>query len=267
MNFLRLLFAFIAIPGVIFSQSALKERSLAGRSMSVRKAANYYLRKKINLSPEFSIQYSSLFSGLQRYTMRDTIMATKIIKRLYQFNDILFYRLMRIRLEWEFKQHLVKSPLDSVCLLLKNNIDSAKYYYMLGLYFKDSMNEKLARHFGYVRATDGGNEITDWRKMKTLIWRDPKIIESITVDDLILNDSDSTQRYFKVDRPRDSSIFYFRTAIDTDPTEFHYLKEFLLFMSNLPGKKDAEIQQVIISKLENYTDKEKKRLKKYLDGF
>lgn len=189
MNFLSLLFAFIAIPCTIFSQTAFKKEALSEHRMNVRKAANYYLKKKINQSPEFSIQYSSLFSGIQGYTKRDTIIATKLINRLYQFNDILFYRLMRIRLEWEFTQHLVISPLDSVRPILKNNIDSSKYYYMPGLYFQDSMTENLARSFGFVRSTCEGNEVVDWAHMKVLKWRDPKTIESITVDDIIIGNA------------------------------------------------------------------------------
>ena len=124
MNFLRLLFAFIVIPGTLFPQSTL--RSFPERRMNVRKAANYYLKKKMDPSPRFSIQYSSLFSGLQHYSKRDTTIATKIIKRLYSFNDILFYRLMRIRLEWEFKQHLARASLDSIPALLKKQNEIIK---------------------------------------------------------------------------------------------------------------------------------------------
>ena len=265
-KFLILLFPFIAIHSAIFSQTTFNKKAFAEHRMHVRKAANYYLRKKIDPSPEFSVQYVSLFSGLKGYTWRDTLLATKVINRLYQFNDILFYRLMRIRLEWEFRQHLQRPPLDSIMPLLKNNNDSAKYYYMLGLYFQDSMTWQLARTFGYVRSTYDGNEVVDWRKMKDLNWRDPKTIESITVDDFILNVSKDIQRNFKFDHLRDSSILYYKMALGNDPTEFHYLKELILFLSNLFGIKDEEIQLVITSKLENYTDKEKKWLRRYLDS-
>ncbi|HET6995021.1 MAG TPA: hypothetical protein VFI06_08560 [Chitinophagaceae bacterium] len=254
MKFLSLLFALIAISPAIFSQTTIK---IPEHRMNVRKAANYYLRKKMNPSPRFSIQYTSLFAGLQGYTKRDSLLANKIINQLYQFNDILFYRLMRIRLEWEFKRHIVKSPLDSASLLLKNNIDSAKYYYMLGLFFQDSLAERLARRFGYVRATAGDIEVVDWRKMKTVKWRNRKVIGST---DLGHHDN-------RIDPMGDSVIVYYKRAIDNDPTEFHYLKEFILFMSNLPEDRDAEMKQVIASKLENYSDKEKNWVKKYFGEF
>jgi hypothetical protein len=267
MKFLILLFAFIAITCTIFPQTTFNKKAFSEHRMNVRKAANYYLRKKINPSPEFSVQYTSLFSGLQGYTRRDTLLATKLINKLHRVDGILFYRLMRIRLEWEFKQHFARSPLDAVRSLLKNNIDSAKYHYMLSLYFQDSITEHLSRKYGFVRATYDGNEVVDRRKMKDLNWRDPKTVESIPFDDFILNVSKDIQRNFKFDHLRDSSILYYKMALDNDPTEFHYLKELILFLSNLSGIKDEEIQQVITSKMENYTDKEKKWLKKYLHSF
>lgn len=251
MKVLGLLIALATIPIAIYSQIASENK------MKVRNAANYYLKKKIDPSPEFSTQYNSLFWGFQGYTKKDTLIAAKLIKRLYQVNDILFYRLMRIRLEWEFKQHLVKYPLDSIRHLLKKNIDSSQYYYMLGLYFRDSMTENLARRLGFVKVNSSGNEIVDWRIMKIKKWRNPKAIES--PHGYILND-------FKVDRHRDSAIFYYKIAIKNNPTEFHYLKELLLFMSNLPENKDEEVQQIITSKLENYTQEEKKWVKEYLDS-
>jgi hypothetical protein len=256
MKFLTLLFAFIGISIAIFSQTKNKKKDIHEHRMSVQRAANYYLRKKLNSSPEFAVQYTSLFSGLQGYKKKDTLLATRVINRLYLLNDILFYRLMRIRLEWEFKQHLVRSSLDSVGFLLKNNIDSAKYFYMLALYFRDSMMENLARRLGYVKATYDGSEIVDWRKLTSLKWGDRRVIEG---PHEFLG---PVEPNFKVGRFRDSSIFYYKKAIDNDPTEFHYLKEFLLFMSNLPENKDAEIQQVINSKLNNYTRKEKKWIRK-----
>src|SRR5436190_16429041 len=129
MKFLTLLFAFTGISLAIFSQTTHKKKDIHEHRMHVRRAANYYLRKKLSPSPEFSVQYNSLFYGLQGYRKKDTLLANRVINRLYKVNDILFYRLMRIRLEWELKQRFAKSPLDSVCLLLKNNIDSAKYFY------------------------------------------------------------------------------------------------------------------------------------------
>jgi hypothetical protein len=103
--------------------------------------------------------------------------------------------------------------------------------------------------------------------MKKIKWRDPKLMAWFNHDDLILTFGKDIHRDFKFDHLRDSLIFYYKMAIDNDPTEFHYLKELILFLSNMPENKDSEIQQIITLKLENYTDKEKKWLKKYLDSF
>jgi hypothetical protein len=94
MNFLSILIIASAIPSAIFSQSTPKSKALTGHQMNVRHAANYYLHNK-NPSPEFSVRYNSLFSGRQQYTTHDTIIATQLIQKLYELNDILFFRLMR----------------------------------------------------------------------------------------------------------------------------------------------------------------------------
>lgn len=265
-KFLCVLIPVIAGPCTVFSQTIPVNKLLYGRRVNERHAANYYLHKK-NPYPRFSIQYNSLFSGLQNYAKRDTATATKLIRRLYKLNDILFFRLMRIRLQWEFKQRHVRSSLDSIRPLIRNNIDSAKYHYMLALYFRDSLNERIARGLGYVRATYNGDEVVDWRKLKYLKWRNPRVIETIGSDPLIIPPQEHGR--IKSFGTRDSLIFlykmaiedYYYLAVDEDPKEFHYLRELIAFLYNQPENRDQEIREIINSKHSNYTDKEQEALK------
>jgi hypothetical protein len=117
------------------------------------------------------------------------------------------------------------------------------------------MSERLARTYGYVKATYRGDELVDWVKMKYTKWGDPMSTPRGCGGLMIPNDDDYDRKKFSL---RDTAIFHYKLAIDKDPTEFHYLKELILYMSNSPKIKDEEIQQVIISKLSNYNDKEKK---------
>jgi len=272
MNYPNMLIIAIAIPCTIFSQTISKTKALTGHTMNVRHAANYYLHNK-NPSLEFSPQYTSVFSGLRHYTKRDTVIATKLIKRLYKLNDILFFRLMRIRLQWEFKERYVRSSLDSTLPRLENNTDSAKYHYMLSLYFLNSLYERIARGLGYVKVTYDGSEVVDWRKMKVMKWRDPTVIEAISDGDGLT----LPQQYYKPPKAfglRDALLFnyklaiekYFEMAVQEDPAEFHYLRELIVFMYNQPENRDEEIRQLINSKLENYTDKQQRQLKTFLAG-
>ena len=136
MNFPCSLFTVIVFPVTIFSQPSLK-KELYGSKENNRETINYY-REKTDLSRGFINSSVKLISG-----HRDFIKVNKLIKQLYKFNETVFYRFIRIRLEWEFKEHLMLPPLDSVKSLLKNKIDSAGYYYMLAIYFKDSMYEYI----------------------------------------------------------------------------------------------------------------------------
>ena len=53
----------------------------------------------------------------------------------------------------------------------------------------------------------------------------------------------------------DSSVFYYKKAMEYDPGEFFYLADLLFCLSNF-GEEKA-IQQIITSKLNIYTGKEK----------
>jgi hypothetical protein len=253
MNFPSFLFALILIPAIIFSQPPIKKER-DGSKENDRETINYY-RKNTDLSRGFINSYVRLISGDRGYEKKDTLRADRLIKRLPLFIETVFYRLMRVRLEWEFKQHLLLSPLESVKPLLKTNIDSAQYYYMLAIYFKDSMYERWARHFGYSRINYQDHEIVDWAKIKKIKWADPKLIEQVTINSLIPSS-------FRKDRMMDSSVFYYKKAMEYDPGEFFYLADLLFYLSNF-GEEKA-IQQIITSKLNNYTGKEKAWLKEYL---
>jgi len=71
---LTVLIAAFAVPSTIFPQTTLKPKALTGCTMNVWHAVNYYLHKKIP-SPGFSVQYNSVFSGLQIYKERDSAIA------------------------------------------------------------------------------------------------------------------------------------------------------------------------------------------------
>ncbi len=260
MSFRCIFFALVFIPYAVFSQPILKSKKSPDAKVSVKKAANYYLKKRHNPSPGYSIYYSSLFSGLQKYTKKDSLLANKVISRLYQFNDILFFRLMRIRLEWEFKQHLNKSPLDSLLSLCKNNIDSANYSFILGIYFEDCLYERIACKYGYVRALYDESEVVDWRKVRTFRFYDSKIWEQICIDKLILPiiDTVNSSRPFLAN----TAIKYYAKSYELNNSAFYYIKELLIFLAKL-GEED-EIQKIILSNMKNSTSKQKRWFKKCL---
>lgn len=222
-----------------------------GRKGNKREAIKYY-KKNTDLPRNLIHSYVGLISDPQRYERKDTLKANKIINQLFQYNDNTFYRLMRVRLEWEFKQRLKPSLLDSARLLLKNNIDLAYYYYMLGNYFKDSMSERMARKFGFVRVTLDGNEIPDWRKIESFRLNFPGILISLHEYHMPSDDNRAEKNMM------DSSIYYYKKAIDFAKTEFYYIKE-LLFLLN-KHYQEATLQQIIKQYQNNYTSKEKKWL-------
>jgi gliding motility-associated lipoprotein GldK len=47
-----------------------------------------------------------------------------------------------------------------------------------------------AKKLGYVKAGTDGNEYVDWKKMQTLKWSDPKVVEQLGQTDLILSPED-----------------------------------------------------------------------------
>lgn len=240
-----LLILFISLSLNLFSQSREKDTKL--------KSVNYYL-KRTTLSRSFIAKYIKLTSNANSYSKKDSLLANKLIKELLMYDETTFYRIMRTRLEWEFKEHLTVPQLDSVKSLLKNSIDSSNYYYMLGIYYRDSLNAKFARQMGYVKVNNQGTEVVNWKTVNRLDWRHPKLLETT---------SHYEYPIFKDENLKDSSLKYYKMSIELNPKEFYYLNEFLIYLYKLG--EETEIQQIINSKLKNYSDKEKVWLKKSLD--
>ena len=254
MNYRCIFLVLIAIPVTIFSQKKMEENYFPESKGNFKKAAKYYLKKRIDTTSGFTKYYASLFSEIPNYTTKDRLLALKLINRLYQFDDILFFKLMQIRLEWNFRERISYSPLYSVRGPLKNNIDSANYSLLLGIYFKDTLIERVARHMGYVRGVNPSVEIVDWQKMKTMKWVELKKMEQLPNYDTIIP--------FVGKGLKDSSFKYYKRAIELDSTQFYHIKEFLIYLYKFG--EDMEIQQLIISKIKNYNKKEKIWLEKLL---
>ena len=210
-----------------------------------QKAINYYL-KTIDLFPDFYTPYIELDSYLEDNDKADTSIANEFINRLYRVNDTVFYRLMRIRLEWEFKERLVLAPLDSVRVLLKDNIDSADYYSTLAIYFKDEMYSSAANTLGYLKSGSDGTEHIDWKKTETIRWDDPRTMNKLTDDE-------------KLFVKKDSALFYYKKAVELDTTDAYYMQNLIFFLSGFG--EDEDIQQILPAKLKYYPDEEKASLK------
>lgn len=254
MNFRCFLLIFIlAFPYTGLTQISAKGKYFSERKGNVRKAVRYYLRKGLTESQGFSCQYESLFSGLKSYTQKDKLWANQLLSKLYEVDSILFFKLMRIRLEWYLKERLVLTGLDSVQNLIKTTTDQAHYNYMKGLYYSDSYYEKLARHMGYVKAINANTEIVDWKKMNTMRWGSIKILEQIP-------NSIVPERPFKYENLKDSAIAYYKKAIENSRSEFFYFKEILFYLSKHNEK--LLIQQLLNSNLNTYSLKERRWLRK-----
>lgn len=181
MNFRFIAFIIILFfSPAVFAQQSVKGKYFTEIKGNVPKAVKFYLRKGIPHSPVFSRQYESLFSGLKSYNEKDKLLVSQLISKLYNVDTILFFRLMRIRLEWELKERLFLPALDSVQNFIKTKTEQAHYNYMKGLYYWDNYYEKLARHMGYVKPINANTEIVDWKKMNTMQWRGSKVFEQIS---------------------------------------------------------------------------------------
>jgi tetratricopeptide (TPR) repeat protein len=107
-----------------------------------RRALNY-LFKSIDLFPDYSSPYDIVYD--YAIEKKDTATATAFIHRLKKYGDTASMRLMRIRFEKEFyRTALSVKSLDSVILLLKDDIDSADYFYTLGMYYKEEADTDSA---------------------------------------------------------------------------------------------------------------------------
>ncbi len=234
----------IMIHGSMFAQSSVTD---VNNKINIRNTVDHYL-ENTSLSRHFVKTYVKLMTGPKRYATKARI----LIQKLYSKNDLAFYRLMRIKLEWEYIQHLKYTPLDSVRSILQTNKDSAHYYYTLALYFTDSMNATAARKFGYVKAINPSVEEVDWIKMKSIKWADPKIIQNIT----------GHERFSWDEKMRDTAFAYYKRAIEQYPAAFFYLKETIFFLHKIGERK--LITELISQQQHHYTKKEKEWLNDFI---
>jgi len=234
----------IMTPGSVFAQSSVAD---VNNKTNIRHTVDHYL-ENTSLSRHFVKTYVKLMTGPKRHPAKARI----LIQKLYSKNDLAFYRLMRIKLEWEYLQHLKYTPLDSVRSILQTNKDSTHYYYTLALYFTDSMTAVAARKFGYVKAINPSVEEVDWSKMKSMKWTDPKIIETIGVH----------ERFSWDKKMRDTAFAYYKRAIEQYPAAFFYLKETIFFLHKIGERK--LITELISQQQHHYTKKEKEWINDFL---
>ncbi len=244
MKSFNFLFVLMSIPAAVFSQTSKDVDP--GSKATKREAVKFYL-KKTDLSRSFIKSYISLIPG-----RKDSIKANETIKQLIQSDQTVFSRLMRINLEWKLKIYLLSS-LDFVSPVLNKSIDSAYYYYVRANYYGDSMMAKTARKLGFVWANAEGSEIVDWGKMNTFKWYSPKKIEQMHFMPDTLPIMDYSMK--------DSTVYYYKKAIEIDPGSFYYLADLLSFLFKLG--EGRTIQEIVNSKLNKYTAKQKKLLEDY----
>lgn len=113
-----------------------------------------YLFMNIDQFPDHWEPYELLYSyALEK---KDSSIAKDFIKRLNVYNDTASMRLLRLRFEHEFyKRPLSIKTLEESILILNDNIDSADYFYTLGLYYeqKNSYDADSAM-ICYLKAAD-----------------------------------------------------------------------------------------------------------------
>lgn len=246
-------------PLCLVSQSSNDVQALLKSKMTTQTSIAYYL-KNTNLSRHFINRYIDLTKSFKKhdffkakkykgYRSEDTLMAYKQIKRLNEAGQNAKHQLMRTRLEWDYKEHLQKTLLDSAMLKLRNYSDSASYFFTLGIYCKDSINEVIARRFGYVKSDNKGNELVDWEKMNNFKF-DGWVISDLSALPPTIDIS--------IGDIRNSFILYFEKAIELDKKEFYYMIEMLVALIRLG---DEETVQKKITEYKNgYSINEQKWL-------
>jgi len=94
-----------------------------------------YLFLNIDQFPDHWEPYELLYD--YAIEKKDSSVASDFIQRLNIYKDTISMRLLRIRFENEFYKRDISMQTLKECLpLLKNNIDSADYFYTLGLYYR-----------------------------------------------------------------------------------------------------------------------------------
>lgn len=157
-----------------------------------KRGIDYYLLS-IDHFPDYWPPYDALYD--YAIEKKDTLTAEQLIIRFKKYDDTASMRLERIRFEYDFYEIPISISLPSNIPLLKDAIDSADYFYTLGLVFK--------------------NEIED----------------------------------------EDSVIYYYRKAIDLNPTDIFYLQTLVNYLIDLGY--DGEAQELMIQKMDKYEGEEK----------
>ena len=116
-----------------------------------KKGIEYYLLS-IDHFPDYGPPYEALYD--YAIAKKDTITAEKLISRLKKYDDTASMRLQRIRFEYDFYTIPISLSLPSARLLLKDNIDSADYYYKMGLLFKNEISDDDSAAYYYRKAMD-----------------------------------------------------------------------------------------------------------------
>ncbi len=116
-----------------------------------KKGVNYYFLS-IDQFPDYWPPYEALYD--YAIDKKDSITAEKLIASFKKYDDTASMRLQRIRFEYDFYKHPLSISLPTVKSLLKNNSDTADYYYTLGLLFKEEINDDDSAALYFRKAVD-----------------------------------------------------------------------------------------------------------------
>ena len=161
-----------------------------------------YLLKSIDLFPDYKPPYDALYDYATR--KKDKALAQEFITRLKKYDDSVSIRLIRIR----FEDQMAITPLsitilDSLRPMLKDNIDSANYYNIMGFYYASTKH----------------------------------------------NDEDSI-------------YYYYNAAVELDSAESFYILTLTDFLAKQHSYEEA--QELLIRKMNNFSDDEKAELQQQL---
>lgn len=104
-----------------------------------KQGVDYYLFS-IDHFPDYWPPYEALYD--YSIEKKDTIIANELIARFRKYDDTVSMRLNRIRFEYDFWGIPLSQSLPETIPLLKDNIDSADYYYTMAVMYKDEINDE-----------------------------------------------------------------------------------------------------------------------------
>ena len=259
MKIISIFFFSLVIPVFLFSQAGRPVEDGLDSKTIITTATAFYL-KNTSFSKHFITQYAHLTKSFKKhgfpyskkyhgYRTKDTLQANRQSLILNKKGQSAFPLLMRARLLWEFNEHMKKEELNKATLCLLSKKDSAFYFYTVGQFYKDSINEILARKLGFVKSDNQGNELVDWKKMnhiKITKWALEDITPGINRIDLTIKDIETI------------FIPLFEKAVEFDRNDFFYMIELLLPLIRFEDEK--VVQQFINKYKRNYSRKEQKWL-------